>query len=130
MQDLKEIVQNPLETVNAQPVSDKNLFLWHANIFGLPGTLYEGTCFHLTLEVPADYPLSAPTVKMSTMIQHPHVFGNWICLDLLETHDEVVFLSFFIASCVLGVFVAYFLKQTKNSSNRKRPTRDGRVPTV
>lgn len=31
LRDLKEIHANPLENVAAGPVSDENMFLWHAN---------------------------------------------------------------------------------------------------
>lgn len=31
MRDLKELHDNPLETVAAAPVDDSNMFLWHAN---------------------------------------------------------------------------------------------------
>lgn len=87
LKDLKEIESNPLDTIYAQPL-ENDLFEWHANLVGISGTDYEGVVFHLIMEFPADYPLRPPKVRMASNMQHRHVYGTWICLDMLEAHPE------------------------------------------
>jgi len=35
---------------------------------------------------PKNYPISPPNARLQTYIPHSHVYGTWICLDMLETH--------------------------------------------
>ena len=84
LQDLEQVRREPLPTISALPVSDKNLFVWHANLYGLPGTHYEGGIFHMEIEFPGDYPSRPPTIKMLTPLPHPHVFQQQICIDILD----------------------------------------------
>jgi len=81
--DLKEISQNPLPTVSAVPLED-NIFEWHANLLGSSSTLFGGLIFHITMIFPYCYPHQPPRVKMEHFIDHPNVFGSYICLDMLE----------------------------------------------
>jgi ubiquitin-protein ligase len=89
--DMIELNNNPLELVCAKPISDDNLFLWHANLMGAKGTRYEGSIFHLELKFKQDYPQRPPEVQLLTTVHRSHVYGRWICLDMLETHhtDEM-----------------------------------------
>jgi ubiquitin-protein ligase len=82
---LKEIDNERLPTVgvSARPLSS-NLFEWHANIKGPAGTLYEGGVFHFALQIPESYPHQPPTVTVFNELPHPNVFGQNICLDILN----------------------------------------------
>lgn len=42
---------------------------------------------HLTVDFPADYPLSPPRIQMDSSIKHPNVGGNYICASLLNTQE-------------------------------------------
>ncbi|KAH7406721.1 hypothetical protein DE146DRAFT_676071 [Phaeosphaeria sp. MPI-PUGE-AT-0046c] len=42
---------------------------------------------HLTIFFDKDYPLHAPTVKIQSSVEHPNVFGNYICATMLNTTD-------------------------------------------
>ena len=88
LQDLEQVRREPLPTISALPVSDKNLFVWHANLYGLPGTHYEGGIFHMEIEFPDDYPSRPPTIKMLTPLPHPHVFQQEICIDILDNFRD------------------------------------------
>ncbi|KZV89483.1 hypothetical protein EXIGLDRAFT_678010 [Exidia glandulosa HHB12029] len=48
-----------------------------------------GLKLHFDVELPAEFPLLPVKVRNSTTLQHPNVFGNWICLDILKTEQEM-----------------------------------------
>jgi ubiquitin-protein ligase len=85
MKDLEEIENEKIPTVGvtARPL-ESDLFTWRANIRGPEGTLYEGGVFHLELKFPQSYPHHPPTITLFTPIPHPNVFGNYICLDMIQ----------------------------------------------
>jgi len=72
-----------------------SLFVWfevanqpttcrHANLRGPKDTPYAAINFHVILTFPATYPVEPPKVIPCTELDHPNVFGDYICLDLLE----------------------------------------------
>jgi ubiquitin-protein ligase len=73
----------PTVGVTARPL-ENNMFIWHANIKGPAETSYEGGVFHLQLEIPESFPHQPPTVTLLTPLPHPNVFGQRICLDMLQ----------------------------------------------
>ncbi|EJD41336.1 hypothetical protein AURDEDRAFT_153238 [Auricularia subglabra TFB-10046 SS5] len=48
-----------------------------------------GLKLHFEVELPPDFPLVPLKVKNSTKLDHPNVFGDWICLDILKTEEEM-----------------------------------------
>lgn len=42
---------------------------------------------HLTVEFPSDYPLRAPQVRMDSDVEHPNIFGTYICASILNTTE-------------------------------------------
>jgi ubiquitin-protein ligase/Ran GTPase-activating protein (RanGAP) involved in mRNA processing and transport len=88
LRDFVEIQRNPLPTIAAAPVDEKDMFLWHANLRGPEATPYENAIFHLFLKFPCDYPNSPPTVIPATSIPHPNVFPSGICLDMLQSRTS------------------------------------------
>ena len=42
---------------------------------------------HLTVEFRHDYPLSPPKVRMNSAINHPNIFGDYICASILNTTE-------------------------------------------
>lgn len=83
--DLKELKEAdvPLVGVAAVPMDD-DLFTWHANIKGPDHTVYAGGVFHMVITFPQNYPVSPPSINLSTTLPHPNVFGNTLCLDMLQ----------------------------------------------
>ncbi|KAJ5074657.1 ynein regulatory complex subunit 5 [Anaeramoeba ignava] len=75
MRDLKEINENPIPYINAQPLGD-NLFIWHANIMGPPDTPWEGGIFHFTLTFTNDYPQKPPLITSLVRLKHPCALGQ------------------------------------------------------
>jgi ubiquitin-protein ligase len=85
LKDIQEIKSTPLKTVFAEPL-ENNLFTWHVNIIGDKDSDYPTSIIHLILEIPEDYPFSPPKIKLLTPLNRSHVYGEWICLDMLQTH--------------------------------------------
>jgi len=83
--DLEEIDNETIPTVGvvARPLGE-DLFVWHGNIRGPAGTAYEGGIFHVEMRFPHSYPYHPPVVSLFTTLPHPNVFGNYICLDMIE----------------------------------------------
>lgn len=73
------------EGFSANLVSEDNLFLWEAIIFGPDDTPLEGGLYTLRIEVPQEYPQKPPRVRFLTPMFHPNVFKDGqICLDILR----------------------------------------------
>lgn len=51
---------------------------------GPEGSEYSGISFHLIFIFPQSYPVDPPKLFMCSYMSHKHVYGSWICLDLLE----------------------------------------------
>ena len=83
--DYKELREAavPLVGVSAAP-TESNFFVWCANLRGPETTAFYGGVFHIEITFPQNYPVSPPAVRLKTSIPHPNVFGNKVCLDLLE----------------------------------------------
>jgi ubiquitin-protein ligase len=43
---------------------------------------------HLSVEFEGDYPLDPPTISINSAIDHPNVYGDWICATVLRKTDE------------------------------------------
>lgn len=82
--DLAECKENPLTTVAATPLDEKDLLTWHCNITGAEGTDFDGYFFHIEILFPDDYPRSGPRAKVLTQIHHQNVSGDRLYLDLLD----------------------------------------------
>ena len=42
---------------------------------------------HLTVRLPATYPLQPPSITVQSMVEHPNVFGSYICASILNTQE-------------------------------------------
>jgi len=73
MRDLRDLTQNPVEGINAAPVSTDNIFQWNAILDGPEDSLFEDASFVLTLKFPQDYPNHPPDVKFVTKVFHPNI---------------------------------------------------------
>lgn len=81
--DLQELADRSWElpTVSALPLED-NILEWHCNIVGVGD--HEGIVLHLKLLFPETYPHQPPEVVLMSKVCHPHVFGDHLCMDMLE----------------------------------------------
>jgi len=95
-QDYKEVVNHPLDTINARPL-ESDMYEWHCNIAGPAGGPYEGIVFHVIFYIPENYPAKPPKVRLCTRLDHPNIFRKWnrelkereemywICVDILAS---------------------------------------------
>lgn len=84
-QELKDLMQNPLEGVQVQLVDDSNMFEWEVSIFGPPDTLYVGGYFKTRLKFPDTYPFDPPKMNFVDPIFHPNVYPTGeICISILH----------------------------------------------
>ncbi|KAJ7148668.1 ubiquitin-conjugating enzyme/RWD-like protein [Mycena crocata] len=76
-------------------VPSDNLFVWTGTLPGPEGSVYEGGVFNVAVNLPPDYPFSAPKITFKTRIYHMNISdqGN-ICLDILK-HNWSPALSLF-----------------------------------
>mmetsp|Transcript_13435 Transcript_13435/g.24098 ORF Transcript_13435/g.24098 Transcript_13435/m.24098 type:complete len:158 (-) Transcript_13435:96-569(-) len=85
MTDLKLINQEPPDGCSASPLSDSNLFVWGATIFGPPESPWEGGVYSLRLTFSEQYPEKAPRVRFTCEMFHPNVYNDGtLCLDIIQ----------------------------------------------
>jgi ubiquitin-protein ligase len=81
LSDIAEMKQDPYPNVH--------LHFDDANIrkLCLIVTPEEEDPLHLTIGFGNDYPLNAPTVTIQSRIDHPNVYGSYICASMLNTSE-------------------------------------------
>lgn len=85
MTDLKLMRQEPPEGCSASPLSEENLFVWGATIFGPPETPWEGGVYSLRLTFNEQYPEKPPRVRFTAEMFHPNVYTDGtLCLDIIQ----------------------------------------------
>ena len=91
-QELMQLMMSGDKAATAFPT--ENLFNWVGTIKGSNGTVYEGLEYKLSIQFPADYPYTAPTIKFTTPCFHPNVdnFGVRLPLFLLFLYFLLRFL--------------------------------------
>lgn len=82
--ELKDIRSTPSSNSSAGPKGD-NLYEWVATLMGPPNTPYSSGVFFLSIDFPADYPFTPPTITFRTRIYHCNINADGkVCLDLLD----------------------------------------------
>lgn len=70
--------------VSASPLPD-NVMTWNAVIIGPADTPFEDGTFRLAMAFDEQYPNKPPTVKFTSDMFHPNVYGSGeLCLDILQ----------------------------------------------
>jgi ubiquitin-protein ligase len=57
------------------------------------------------MSIPKNYPVSPPEITLSTPIPHPNVFGNKLCLDMLETTKNQIWEGWVPAYTIEAVLI-------------------------
>ena len=79
--DYKELLERPIPGIAAAPL-EENWQEWHINIAPVQG-YFVGVVLHFKMSFPDRYPVQPPTIRPCTRVEHPNVFGDYICLDML-----------------------------------------------
>ena len=66
MSDLKTVKQQPPEGVSASPLSDENIYVWGATVFGPDDTSWEGGIYTMRLMFTEQYPDKPPRVRFTS----------------------------------------------------------------
>mmetsp|Transcript_32843 Transcript_32843/g.53289 ORF Transcript_32843/g.53289 Transcript_32843/m.53289 type:complete len:156 (+) Transcript_32843:126-593(+) len=83
--DLRQINQEPPEGCSASPISDENLLVWGATIFGPDESPWEGGVYSLRLTFGESYPDRPPKVRFTSEMFHPNVYNDGtLCLDIIQ----------------------------------------------
>jgi len=83
--ELKQLSRAPPPGVACYPRSEGSLTQLEAVLQGPQGTVYEGGCFRVCLDIPARYPFEPPAVRFITPVYHPNIdVGGRVCLDILN----------------------------------------------
>ncbi len=104
--DLKELEDQsvPIVGVSARPLSS-SMYMWHGNLRGPEGTPFDGGVFHFELNFPTNYPVSPPAIKLFTTLPHPNVFGQTLCLDILDATKKELYQGWTSAYTVLTILI-------------------------
>ncbi len=84
--DLRELNKNPITNIDARPIGD-DLFRWTFTMFA-PDGYWAGIPFHGHMKFTDTYPADPPKVILKTKLDHPNVFGDWICLDMIKVGNR------------------------------------------
>mmetsp|Transcript_21805 Transcript_21805/g.37216 ORF Transcript_21805/g.37216 Transcript_21805/m.37216 type:complete len:159 (+) Transcript_21805:193-669(+) len=85
MSDLKAIKNSPPEGCSASPVTDDNLFVWNASVFGPDDTPFEGGIFSLRVTFTERYPDKPPRIRFTSEMFHPNVYQDGtLCMDIIQ----------------------------------------------
>ena len=89
MTEHKELQRNPVEGIQAGPLTSDNFLIWEAKIAGPPGTPFEGGIFPAILTFPRDYPLNPPSMRFTCEMFHPNIYQDGrVCISILHAPGE------------------------------------------
>ncbi|KAJ6617568.1 ubiquitin-conjugating enzyme/RWD-like protein [Mycena sp. CBHHK59/15] len=88
--EISDVKKEDLGDITLVPSDD--LFVWRGTLPGPEGSVYEGGVFNVAVNLPPDYPFSAPKVTFKTRFKISDQ-GN-ICIDILK-HNWSPALSLF-----------------------------------
>ncbi|KAH8156516.1 hypothetical protein CIB48_g11733 [Xylaria polymorpha] len=82
LSDIHELVTKPYPKISLYP--------WEDNIYRACLVLYPDHYrpLHLSIRFPARYPMHPPSVSMNSTVQHPNVYGEFICASILRLGEE------------------------------------------
>lgn len=80
--DLKDLLSNPYPGIDVHhdDADLRNMCL----ILSPLGGPFVGLRLHFRVRLPLSWPVDPPKIKSSSQLNHPNVFGSYICSDLLR----------------------------------------------
>lgn len=80
--DLKDLLSNPYPGIDVHH-DDADIRKMCLILSPLGGP-FVGLRLHFKVSLPSTWPVDPPRIKSSTQLDHPNVFGSYICSDLLR----------------------------------------------
>lgn len=102
--------------VSAQPLPN-DMFTWHGNIKAPEGSQWKGVVLHFEMNIPRDYPVSPPSIKLFNTIPHPNIFGSTLCLDMTQSDSKGWSVAYTIESVLIQL--QSFLFHAKKMNDEK-----------
>ncbi|KAF9043088.1 ubiquitin-conjugating enzyme/RWD-like protein [Panaeolus papilionaceus] len=92
--EIVDLKKEDLGEITLEP-SESDMHVWKGSIPGPQGSVYDGGIFDVEIQLPQDYPFSAPRVVFKTRIYHMNISESGsICIDILK-HNWSPALSLF-----------------------------------
>jgi len=85
MEQIKETIGEKNSMIINIIWNDNDINSWTAFIGGPLDSAYEGGVYELKIDIPSNYPYSAPVMKFITKMYHPNISNDGgICVDILK----------------------------------------------
>jgi ubiquitin-conjugating enzyme E2 R len=82
---LKKLLQEPVEGFTAELIDDNNMFEWRLYLEGPKDTAYAGGVFQLHMTFPPEYPMAPPALRFTSDFWHPNVYPDGrVCISILH----------------------------------------------
>lgn len=85
--DLKDLLSNPYPGIDVHH-NDADLRKMCLILSPLGGP-FVGLRLHFKVTLPLTWPVDPPKIKSSSQLDHPNVFGSYICSDLLRKFSSI-----------------------------------------
>jgi len=85
--DFSELLSSPYDGVSIH-VDDADMSRFCLHLCPESGP-YKGLRLHFDVQLPDTWPSRPPKVQSSASVDHPNVYGSWICCDLLKEFYEL-----------------------------------------
>jgi ubiquitin-protein ligase len=82
--EYQKILKNPLDGISVAPVSESDMNIWKGIIDGPDDSPYKGGKFVVNIKFPDSYPMNPPEIVFETLVYHPNISEDYICLDILQ----------------------------------------------
>ena len=84
--ELAEIRKSPPVEVMVGPSDDTDMFNWEGLLNGPEDSPYSGGIFKFIVQFKNDYPMTPPTIRLTTKIFDPNISESGeICVDILKS---------------------------------------------
>lgn len=104
LKDIAELLEKPYPGIKLH-VNDQNLF--QACLVLSPESQRS---LHCRIEFPENYPLKAPKVSIQSRVDHPNIYGGYICASILN--DASAYTSAYTLKCICIQLLSFFNSDT------------------
>jgi ubiquitin-protein ligase len=112
--DLSELRDHPYPGISLHhhSATDLHTFCLHLNPHSGP---FAGLSLHFEVRLPEQWPQIPPKISSSTQLEHPNIFGGYVCCDLLKLESKKAGYGYtpaFTLRGLLAQFLSFFSSET------------------